>query len=73
MSKINIGRVNLEVVGDHVYLDIPAEYTLTINSIVIPPLPVRQIKLDYYFNSSTSSLANQIDQVEKSQSNFGDK
>lgn len=73
MSKITIDRVGLEVVGNLVYLDIPSEYTLTINSVVVPPLPVRKVNLSYQYNPSASSLANQIDQVERSQTNFGDK
>lgn len=66
MSKINIDRVSLEVIGNNVYLTMPSEYTLTINSKAVMTNPISHTNLQYNLNNNTSSLGHQIDQVEKS-------
>ena len=74
MSKIQIQEgVSIEVIGTTVHLSMPASYSLNIDSIYKPTSPVREIKQSYTYNANTSSLANQIDQVEKDTRPFGDK
>lgn len=66
MSKINIDNISVEVIGTTVHLDMPPNYSLQINHKINVPSSVRHVQQTYTFDKHTSSLANQIDQVEKS-------
>lgn len=65
MNKVRIQDVSLEIVGNVIKLNYPSKYSLEVNS--------NQSNHQYTYDRSTSSLSNQINQVEKDQKGFADK
>ena len=71
MSKVNIDNVSVEVIGTTVHLRMPSHYSLSLNSTIVAPAPIGLVEQTYV--PIRSSLAQQIDQVEKSGNGFWNK